>query len=361
MKVSAQKIIASKEEGKALAALAQLTYSTEKHMCIHRHRHGRGFYYSKNGKKVSNKKVLERIKKLVIPPAWNEVQICISEKGHLQAAGKDTKDRKVYLYHPLWMELQNQTKFFRMAAFGEKLPKIRRQVEKDLNLRGMPQRKVLALVIRLMEETHIRIGNPEYASENGSFGLTTLRSRHLESSKNKITFEFIGKKGKQQRVDITDKKLVKLVNRCEEIPGWEVFKYFDDTHDKQTIDSGMVNNYIREIAGENFSAKDFRTWSGSILFFEHLLKLGPAENEKLNRKNINEAVEVAAEALGNTKSVCENYYIHPEIIRKYETGELKQEFQKVAKTRDNKYMSKTEKVLLAIYRDFEIKLEKTKA
>lgn len=354
--------MAAKENGKAIAALAKLTYSTQKHMCIHRHRHGMGFYYTKNGKKINNKKELERIKKLVIPPAWNEVQICLSEKGHLQATGKDTRNRKVYLYHPLWMELQNQTKFFRMAAFGEKLPKIRRQVEKDLNQKGLPQRKVLALVIRLMEKTHIRIGNPEYANENGSFGLTTLRSRHLESSKNKITFEFIGKKGKQQRVDITDKKLVKLVNRCEEIPGWEVFKYYDDDHEKRTIDSGMVNSYIREIAGENFSAKDFRTWSGTLLFFEFLLKLGPAGNEKSNRKNIIEAVENAAEALGNTKSVCENYYIHPEIIRKYESGELEHEFEQVPKTRNNKYLSKTEKVLLKVFQDFEIKLEEeTKA
>jgi DNA topoisomerase-1 len=254
------------------------------------------------------------------------------------------------------VELQNQTKFFRMADFGKTLPKIRKQVEKDLKLRGMPQRKVLALIIRLMEETHIRIGNPEYATENESFGLTTFRSRHVEFSKNKLTFEFKGKKGKEQRVDLTDKKLVKLVNRCEEIPGWEVFKYYDEKKEKQSIDSGMVNDYIRKAAGEDFSAKDFRTWAGTKLFFEHLMELGPAENKTLNRKNIIEAVEETAEALGNTKSVCENYYIHPEIILQYETGELAQQFEKVSKTRDNKYFSKTEKVLLGVFEGYKVKL-----
>jgi DNA topoisomerase-1 len=356
VKVSSKKIIAAKDEGKAIAALAKLTYATEKQMCVVRHRHGKGFYYTKHGKKITGKKQLQRFKDLVIPPAWEEVRICLSEKGHLQATGKDTKNRKVYLYHPLWVELQNQTKFFRMADFGKTLPKIRKQVEKDLKLRGMPQRKVLALIIRLMEETHIRIGNPEYATENESFGLTTFRSRHVEFSKNKLTFEFKGKKGKEQRVDLTDKKLVKLVNRCEEIPGWEVFKYYDEKKEKQSIDSGMVNDYIRKAAGEDFSAKDFRTWAGTKLFFEHLMELGPAENKTLNRKNIIEAVEETAEALGNTKSVCENYYIHPEIILQYETGELAQQFEKVSKTRDNKYFSKTEKVLLGVFEGYKVKL-----
>ncbi len=198
--------------------------------------------------------------------------------------GRDTKNRKVYRYHPLWADLQNQTKFMRMAEFGKILPKIRKQVAADLKLRGMPQRKVLALVIHLMEETHFRIGNRYYADENKSFGLTTLCSKHVVFSGNELTFEFIGQKGKPQTATLKDKKLIKSVNRCEEIPGWELFEYYDEAKKKQCIDSGMVNAYLREISDADFSAKDFRTWAGSKLFFEALLEMDYSEKSRTKQE-----------------------------------------------------------------------------
>lgn len=217
---------------------------------------------------------------------------------------------------------------------------------------GMPQRKILALVLQLMEETHIRVGNRHYAEENKSFGLTTLRSKHVAFFKDELTFEFIGKKGKQQAVTLEDKKLIHLVNRCEEIPGWEVFKYYDESGHKQPIDSGMINAYIHEIAGTDFSAKDFRTWAGSKLFFETLLKIGYSEDPTKNKKKRNAAYKETAEALGNTKSVCEKYYVHPEIPAQYENGKIQKQFEKVKKMRDSNYFSRTEKVLLKMIENY---------
>lgn len=343
-----EKIANLPSETRKILKSNDLVYVTEDQLSIERHKKGTGFYYTKNGQKIGDKKKLERFKNLVIPPAWTEVKICESKNGHLQAVGRDTKNRKVYRYHPLWTEMQNQTKFSRMSEFGKILPKIRKQVRKDMHLPGMPQRKVLALVIQLMEETHFRIGNRYYADENKSFGLTTLRSKHVQFSGNKMKFEFIGKKGKEQTATLKDKKLIKLVNRCEEIPGWELFKYYDKTKEKKCIDSGMVNDYIREISNANFSAKDFRTWAGSKLFFEALAEKAYVENEAQNKKNRNEAFKETAKALGNTKTVCETYYVHPKIPEQYENGKIQKKFARLKKLRDNLYFSKSEKVLLEI-------------
>ena len=217
---------------------------------------------------------------MVIPPNWKNVRICHLENGHLQVIGFDDKNRKQYLYHPSWSKIRNQTKFFKMAAFGKVLPKIRRQVDQDLDLPGMTKRKVLALIIRLMEETHIRIGNEYYARNNKTYGLSTLRTRHVKTYGNKLKFDFVGKKGKEHSVTLENKKLVKLVNQCEELPGWELFKYYDESGNKQIIDSGMINEYIQEISGSLFSAKDFRTWSATKIFFETLKELGYTAKEK---------------------------------------------------------------------------------
>lgn len=348
MGASAEKTTALSSQTEKLLEANDLVYVTEDKLNIERHKKGTGFYYTRNGRKISNEKRLERFKNLVIPPAWEEVKICQLANGHLQVVGRDSKNRKVYRYHPLWAELQNQTKFLRMAAFGKALPKIRKQVAKDLKLPEMSQRKIVALVIQLMEETHIRVGNQHYAEENKSFGLTTLRSKHVNFSGKELKFEFIGKKGKPQSATLKDKKLIKLVNRCEEIPGWEVFNYYDDAHKKQSIDSGMVNEYIREITELDFSAKDFRTWAGSKLFFEALMDLGYEKEEKANKHNLVTAYKETAKALGNTKTVCENYYVHPEIPKQYENGKIEKQFEKVKKTRDNLYLSKTEKVILGM-------------
>lgn len=338
------------------AEKANLLYTSENDLCIIRQKKGKGYQYLKDGEPVEPETV-ERIKKLVIPPGWNNVKICPYDKGHLQVVGIDSKDRKQYMYHPDWSKIRNQTKFYKMSAFGKILSKIREHVEKDLRKKGMPREKVLALVIRLMEETHIRIGNEAYARENKSYGLSTFRSKHVNISKGKLQFTFVGKRGIEHQVAVSDKKLVRLVNQCEEIPGWEVFKYFDEEGKKQRIDSGMVNEYIQEISGELFSAKDFRTWSATKIFFETLREIGFVEKEKENKSNILKAYDTTAEALGNTRSVCRSYYVHPHVVQLYESGGIVPYFKKVERKRTSKpHFSQTEEILLEMISDFEITL-----
>ncbi|WP_029036987.1 DNA topoisomerase IB [Salinimicrobium xinjiangense] len=343
------------------AEKANLQYVSEEDLCIIRRKRGKGFQYLKEGEPV-NGEALQRIKKLVIPPAWEKVKICPYDNGHLQVVGMDAKNRKQYMYHPDWTKLRNLTKFYKMTAFGKVLPKIRAQVDEDLDKRGMPQEKVLALVIRLMEETHIRIGNEAYAKENKSYGLSTLRSRHVQISRGELMINFVGKRGIEHSVSVRDRKLIKLVNKCEEIPGWEVFKYYDDEGKKRGIDSGMVNSYIQNISGQLFSAKDFRTWSATKIFFEKLKETGFVPEEKQNKKNILEAYDTAAEALNNTRSVCRSYYVHPHVVQLYETGGIVPYFKKVDRKRTSKpNLSQTEEVLLELLKDFEIELEEKKS
>lgn len=355
MVLSSEEVISLITNPDKAAEFANLIYVSENHLIIERKKKNDSYQYFKDGERIKDPKILERIKKLVIPPAWENVRISSVENGHLQVVGFDQKNRKQYMYHPTWTQVRNKTKFFKMAAFGKMLPKIRQQVDKDLDLPKMPQRKVVALVVRLMEETHIRIGNDCYARENKSYGLSTLRSRHLEISKGKMKFHFIGKKGKEHSISVRNKKLIKLVNKCEEIPGWEVFKYYDEDGHKQAIDSGMINKYIQEITGDLFSAKDFRTWSASKIFFETLREIGYTDNEKENKSNIIKAYDATAEALGNTRSVCRNYYVHPQVVELYRSGDIVPYFQKVERKRTTKpYISQTEEVLLEILKDFEI-------
>ncbi len=338
--------------------MANLLYVSESNLAIVRKKAGKGFTYLYKEERITDKDTLERIKNLVIPPGWKNVRISKTAKGHLQSVGRDEKNRKQYIYHPEWSKIRNQTKFYKMASFGKTLPKIRRRVEEDLDSPNMNRRKVLALIIRLMEETHIRIGNAYYARENKTYGLSTLRTRHVKTSKNKMKFEFVGKKGKEHSVTIKNKKLVKLVNQCEELPGWELFKFYDESGDKQIIDSGMINEYINEISGQKFSAKDFRTWSASKIFFETLYELGYMENEKENKKNILTAFDAAATGLGNTRTVCRQYYVHPTIVQNYETGEIVEFFNKVKTTGEKNYksLSGTEKVMLKMLDTYEIEL-----
>ncbi|SDL82341.1 DNA topoisomerase-1 [Salinimicrobium catena] len=357
MTLSSEEIVKLISNPDLAAEKANLVYISEEDLCIERKKRGRGFQYLKEGEPLDSEEDIKRIKSLVIPPAWEKVKICPHNTGHLQVVGLDTKGRKQYMYHPDWTRIRNQTKFYKMAAFGKVLPKVRAQVEKDLKLKGMPRQKVLALVIRLMEETHIRIGNEAYARENKSYGLSTLRSRHVDISSGKMKFNFLGKRGIEHSVSIEDKKLVKLVNQCEEIPGWEVFKYYNESGKKQRIDSGMVNEYIQEISGELFSAKDFRTWSATKIFFEHLRETGYVEEEKENKKIILQAYDVTAEALGNTRSVCRSYYVHPHVVRLYESGRIVPYFKKVERKRTSKpQFSQTEEVLLELLKDFDLDL-----
>ncbi len=339
--------------------MANLVYVSENHLSIRRKKVGRGFAYYKREEKVADQETLDRIKSLVIPPAWKDVRISRLKNGHIQVVGRDDKGRKQYMYHPVWSEIRNQTKFFKMAAFGKVLPKIRRQVSKDMELEGMPQRKVLALVIRLMEETHIRIGNQYYARNNKTYGLSTFRTKHVKTFKNGLKFEFIGKKGKEHSITIENRKLVDLINQCEEIPGWELFKFYDENGEKQSLDSGMINNYIHEISGDIFSAKDFRTWSATKIFFETLRELGYTENEKENKKNVLEAFDSAAEGLGNTRAICRTYYVHPKVAETYENGEITPYFKQIKEDSSPDYirLSESEKAIYKLIQDYNIEIE----
>ncbi len=339
------------------AEIADLEYADDSQLTIQRHRHGRGFYYTRRGKRISSKRTLNRIKSLVIPPAWKNVRISHLKNSHIQVKGTDDQSRLQYIYHPLWSKLRNQTKFAKMTAFGKVLPEIRKQVDLDLKLPTMCKRKCLALVLRLMEETHIRIGSDYYAKKNKSYGLTTLRSKHLDIYKDNIKFTFTGKRGIEHTKTIRDKKLLKLVQQCEEIPGWQLFKYYDENGAHHTIDSGMVNEYIRELSGELFSAKDFRTWAGSKIFFENLYKIGPEDDQKQAEKNTLTAYDTVAEALGNTRSVCRQYYVHPFINNSYLDKRITRYFKKLT---DNEYpdngLVSTERAMLDLIEKYRIEL-----
>lgn len=339
------------------AEIANLIYVTDNKLTIRRHRHGKGFYYTSQGEKIVDKPSLKRFKDLVIPPAWNDVYITHLKNGHLQVVGRDEKNRKQYRYHPHWSKIRNQTKYFKMASFGNVLPEMRAQIEKDLRLKRMSKRKCLALVLRLMEETHIRIGNEYYAKKNKTYGLSTLRTKHLDIKKNKLKFEFVGKKGKKHSVTLKNKKLQRLVIQSKEIPGWELFQYYDEDGTHHCIDSGMVNDYIQELSGDLFSAKDFRTWAASKIFFETLYNFGIAPSKKEAASNILKAFDAAASGLGNTRNVCRKYYVHPILSEKYIDGSLQKEFdlldKNVSKT---KYLSSSEKILLKVLKEFKINL-----
>jgi len=336
--------------------IANLIYVPEANLRVTRKKCGRGYTNNLNGKKILALRELDRYKSMVIPPAWKNVRISQLVNGHLQVVGLDDKSRKQYIYHPTWSELRNRTKFFKMISFGKLLPIMRQQIDHDLDLPEMNERKILALVIRLMEETHIRIGNEFYAKHNKTYGLSTLRTRHVKTTKSMMKFKFVGKKGKEHSITIKNKKLIKLVNQCEEIPGWELFKFYDEKGKKQTLDSAMINNYIQEISGEKFTAKDFRTWSASKIFFETLYENGYHAEEKENKKAILHAIDTAAEGLGNTRSVCRSYYVHPFIVEKYESGEIVPYFDKIKNLEKNDQvsLSNSEKVMLKMISEYQI-------
>ncbi|MFL1894743.1 DNA topoisomerase IB [Aquimarina sp. 2-A2] len=351
-----KEIISNPEKAAVVANLIYLN-DDKTNFSIHRKRADKDFVYEQDGEIIEEEEAIERIEALVIPPAWENVRITHISNGHLQVVGRDLKNRKQYKYHPLWSKIRNQTKFFKMASFANILPKIRRHVEQDLELKGMPKRKVLALVIKLMEETHIRVGNEYYAKRNKTYGLSTLRSKHISNVKNTLKFHFVGKKGKEHSITLRNKKLIRLVNRCEEIPGWELFKYFDDENQKQTIDSGMINEYIQDISGDLFSAKDFRTWAATVVFFEALRDIGYTKDEKQNQKNILIGFDAAATALGNTRNVCRKYYVHPEIVNSYKDGSIVSYFEAVDEDNmSENLMSQTENVVRDAIKNFRIEV-----
>jgi len=300
------------------ARQAGLRYVNDAMPGIRRVRRGKTIrYVGPEGAPVTDAKELGRIKTLAIPPAWTDVWICAHPRGHLQATGRDARGRKQYRYHPRWRQVRDETKYYRMLAFGEALPRIRQQVDHDLSLPGMQRTRVLAAVVRLLETTLIRVGNEEYARDNKSYGLTTMRNRHVDVEGSALVFHFKGKSGVKHVVGVRDRRLANIVKRSRDLPGQHLFEYVDDDGEVQAIDSGDVNDYLKEITGEDFTAKDFRTWAGTVLAAQALEELADFDSETQARKNIVRAVERVAERLGNTPSVCRKCYVHPEVFNAY--------------------------------------------
>ena len=290
---------------------------------IVRKRRGRGFaYYLPNGNRVRDPAALKRIRSLVIPPAWTQVWICPQENGHLQAVGRDAKGRKQYRYHPDYRHVRDQVKFERMLMFGSVLPRIRRQVNRDLKLPGMPRAKILATVVRLLDETCVRVGNDEYVRANGSFGLTTLHNKHVSVQGSTLRLRFPGKSGQKLDLTVRDNQLARIVKRCQDLPGEELFQYESDAGELVSISSGDINDYLREITGQDITAKDFRTWHGSGYTLVQLTEVGPAASETAAKRNIVAAVKATASKLCNRPATCRKYYIHPAILETYTSQEL---------------------------------------
>jgi DNA topoisomerase-1 len=305
------------------ARAAGLRYVSDTSPGIRRRRRGKHFsYIGLDGKPIHDEQELRRIRALAIPPAWTDVWICPNPRGHIQASGRDARGRKQYRYHNEWRKIRDETKYDRLIAFGHALPQIRERVSADLSLPGLPREKVLAVVVRLLDELSIRVGNEEYARENKSFGLTTLRNRHVRVEGASIRIHFRGKRGKEHDVGIRDRRLAHIIKQCQDLPGHELFQYLDESGKRQPIDSADVNEYLRAITGKDFTAKDFRTWVGTVLTVCALTELGEAETQTQAKKHLAQAIESAAKHLGNTPAICRKSYVHPEVINSYLDGKL---------------------------------------
>ena len=307
----------------ASARAAGLRYVHDDRPGITRKRSGKGWsYLDPDGKRITDKEERARINALAIPPAYTDVWICPHPRGHIQATGRDARGRKQYRYHPKWREVRDETKYNRMVAFGEALPLIRERTDEDLRRHGLPREKVLAAVIRLLESTLIRVGNEEYARTNESFGLTTMQDEHVDVTSSGMRFHFRGKSGIEHAVQLSDRRLATIVGRCQDLPGQELFQYLDDDDHQHTIDSSDVNDYLREITGQEFTAKDFRTWAGTVLATRALQEFGTVDTEAEAKKNIVQAIEAVAARLGNTATICRKCYVHPTVLEAYSDGSM---------------------------------------
>ncbi len=292
---------------------------------------GKSFrYVGPDGKAVRDPEVLRRIRSLVIPPAWTDVWICPSANGHLRATGRDSRGRKQYRYHPRWREVRDETKYDKVIAFAQALPRIRARVEHDLALPGLDRDKVLATVVRLLETTLIRVGNDEYARQNRSFGLTTMQDRHVQINGAEVRFQFRGKSGIRHAIDLHDRRLARIIKRCQDVPGEELFQYVDGHGRPHDIGSADVNEYLRAVTGQDFTAKDFRTWAGTVLAARALQEVAAFDSKAQAKRNIVKAIETVAKRLGNTRTVCRNCYVHPAVIDSYLDGSLLETLRKRA-------------------------------
>ncbi|WP_020655731.1 DNA topoisomerase IB [Massilia niastensis] len=305
----------------AAARAAGLRYVRDDRPGIRREPAGEGFrYLDAGGDAVSDEATLARIRKLAIPPAWTEVWICPQANGHLQATGRDARGRKQYRYHATWRAVRDEVKYERMLNFGKALPAIRAEVDRALALPGLPREKVLATIVYLLEATMMRVGNEEYARTNKSFGLTTLRNRHVQVEGSKVEFRFRGKSGVYHKVRVQDRRLARIIARARDLPGQELFQYVDDEGETHSVDSADVNDYLRAITGEDYTAKDFRTWSGTVLAALALQEFEKFDSETQAKRNIVQAIESVAEKLGNTPSICRKCYVHPAVLDAYLEG-----------------------------------------
>jgi DNA topoisomerase-1 len=343
--LSHQKILKLDRDHKQAAKAASLTYISDSKPGITRQKKGKGYTYILEGKTLKSKAELERIKKLAIPPSWTRVWICPAANGHIQATGLDLNGRKQYRYHTEWNKLRTETKFHRLYEFGKALPLLRKKIKKDLKETELTEKKVLATIINLMEQTYIRVGNNGYEKLYGSYGLTTLKDRHVRIKKENILFSFIGKKGIEHSVSIKNKRLARIIGQCREIPGKELFQFYNGGGQKRRVDSGMVNNYIKEITRADFTAKDFRTWAGSLQALESFRSLEEPDNASDIRKNIITVLDSVSNKLGNSRSICKKYYIHPVLLKLYEENQLKNYFPSSPSKKTPGY-SAEEKILM---------------
>jgi DNA topoisomerase I len=308
---------------KDAAESAGLRYVSDDRPGVRRKKSGKGFSYARpDGTKLSDAHVLERIRSLAIPPAWTNVWICPFADGHVQATGRDAKGRKQYRYHPLFREVRESTKYEHVVAFADALPRIRTKVRRHMTLRGLPRKKVLATVVHLLETTLIRVGNDDYARQNKSFGLTTLRNRHAAVEGSEVRFRFIGKSGKQWSLKVKDRRVAKIIKACQELPGQDLLQYLDQDGKQQNVTSADVNAYLKEITGQDITAKDFRTWAGTVLAALALKEVESFDTAAQAKRNLRAAIERVAARLGNTPAICRKCYVHPEVLNSYLDGSL---------------------------------------
>ncbi|RYG45993.1 MAG: DNA topoisomerase IB, partial [Chitinophagaceae bacterium] len=338
----------NKDHQKAAKA-AKLIYVSDKKPGILRLKKGKNYSYVYKGKAMTDATQLERIRKLAIPPSWSNVWICPSASGHIQATGLDLNKRKQYRYHAKWNALRGETKFHRLYEFGKALPLIRKKIKRDMAQPELTEKKVLATAINLMEKTYIRVGNYEYEKMYGSYGLTTLKDKHVTIGKDKIEFTFTGKKGIEHNISLSNKRLAKIIKQCRDVPGKTLFQFYTGKGKHRPIDSGMVNHYIKDATEKDFSAKDFRTWAGTLHALECLRNFDEAADEKLTKRNMLEVLDTVSARLGNTRAVCKKYYIHPGLFQLYEEKKLAGCIEKCGKKSTHKGdFSPPERLLLGI-------------
>lgn len=344
--LSHEKILMLDKDHAQAAKAASLKYVSDNDPGITRRKKNKGYTYFFEGKPLKNKAELDRIKKLAIPPSWTGVWICPYQHGHMQATGIDLNGRKQYRYHEDWSKLRTQTKFHRLYEFGKALPQLRKKIRKDMKEPELTEKKVLATIINLMEHTFIRIGNNGYEKLYGSYGLTTLKDRHVRIKKGDIFFSFTGKKGIEHTITVKNKRLARIIRQCRDIPGQQLFQYYTSDGQKKKIDSGMVNSYIKETTMADFTAKDFRTWAGSLQALESFRSLEEPLNASDIRKNIATVLDEVSSKLGNSRSICRKYYVHPVLFTLYEENKLKNYFRSSPAKRKATGFTEEERILM---------------